>query len=44
MSNQSIKNKYNSKIKELKKHNLLYYEKSKPIISDVDYDNLKEKF
>ncbi len=37
----SIKKKYIDKIKKLKKHNELYYSKSKPIISDKDYDELK---
>ena len=37
-----IKN-YNLKIKELKKHNKLYYELSKPIITDSQYDVLKKE-
>ena len=37
-----IKN-YNLKIKELKKHNKLYYELSKPIITDSQYDFLKKE-
>ena len=28
---------------ELQKNNKLYYEKSSPIISDKEYDNLKKK-
>ncbi len=32
---------YNSKLKELTNHNKLYYNKSKPIISDSQYDKLK---
>ena len=41
MNKGEIKNKYNFKLKELNKHNKLYYNKSKPIISDSEYDNLK---
>ena len=37
-----IKN-YNLKIKELKKHNKFYYELSKPIITDSQYDVLKKE-
>ena len=40
-SSDSIKKKYISKIKELKKHNIYYYEKSTPKITDSDYDKLK---
>ena len=43
MQKNAIKKKYSNKIKELNKHNLLYYEKSKPIISDKDYDKLKKE-
>ncbi len=41
MNKGEIKNKYKLKLKELNKHNKLYYNKSKPIISDSEYDNLK---
>ncbi len=41
MNKEFIKNKYNLKIKEFNKHNRLYYEESKPIISDAEYDRLK---
>tara|TARA_Y100000590_G_scaffold284034_1_gene319581 strand:+ start:891 stop:2912 length:2022 start_codon:yes stop_codon:yes gene_type:complete len=40
---ESIKKIYNNYIKELKKHNELYYLKDKPSISDRDYDDLKNK-
>ena len=43
MQKNEIKKKYFNKIKELNKHNLLYYQKSKPIISDKDYDKLKKE-
>ena len=43
MQKYEIKKKYSNKIKELNKHNLLYYQKSKPIISDKEYDNLKKE-
>jgi len=42
MSNE-LKNKYQTKLKELNKHNKLYYEDSKPILSDADYDILKKE-
>ena len=34
---------YKQKIKELKKHNKLYYDNSEPIISDSEYDKLKNE-
>ena len=40
---ESIKKIYNNYIKELKKHNELYYLRDKPSISDRDYDELKKK-
>ena len=41
MSNKKIEQDYLNKIKELHKHNKLYYEESSPTISDKDYDLLK---
>ena len=43
MNDDYLKKIYKQKIKELKKHNELYYDKSKPIISDSDYDKLKNE-
>ena len=43
MTKDDIKKIYTNKIKELKKHNNLYYEKSKPIISDAKFDELKNE-
>ncbi len=43
MNRALIKNKYNLKIKEFNKHNRLYYDKSKPIITDAEYDRLKSQ-
>ena len=42
MSNISIKKNYLKKIKLLKKYNKFYYDKSKPLISDKEYDELKQ--
>ena len=36
-----IFDRYKLKLKEFNKHNDLYFNKSKPIISDSDYDKLK---
>ena len=41
--NKNIKQNYIKKIKEFYKHNKLYYEKSSPIISDKEYDDLKKE-
>ncbi len=43
MNNNEIKKKYNSKIKELKLHNKLYFDKNSPKISDDKYDKLKKE-
>ncbi len=39
----SVKKIYKQYIKELKKHNELYYSKDKPSITDKEYDELKKK-
>ncbi len=42
MKNKSkIKKEYQNKTEEIKRHNILYYDKSRPIISDSEYDVLK---
>ena len=38
-----IINFYKKKINLLKKHNKLYFNNDKPIISDAEYDNLKKE-
>ena len=43
MIKKELTKNYNLKIKELKKHNKLYYELSKPIITDSQYDVLKKE-
>ena len=43
MVKDKIINKYNSKLKELINHNKLYYNDSKPIITDKEYDDLKNE-
>ena len=43
MNRSETKKNYNNKIKQLIKHNKLYYDKSSPIISDSEYDNLKKE-
>ena len=41
--NKNIKQNYFKKINEIYKHNKLYYEKSSPVISDKEYDDLKKE-
>ena len=43
MKKDEIKKKYNSKINEFKKHNRLYYNESKPIVTDKEFDQLKKE-
>ena len=43
MKKEDLKKKYNLKLQELEKHNRLYYQNSKPIISDSNYDKLKSE-
>ena len=43
MVNNDIKKKYKTKIKEFKKHIELYYDKSKPVITDSEFDRLKQE-
>ena len=43
MNNNEIKKKYNDKIKEIKLHNKLYFDKNNPKISDAKYDQLKKE-
>ncbi len=41
--NGKIKKNYQIKINEYQKHNRLYYQKSSPVISDKDFDELKKE-
>ena len=43
MKDDFIKKNYLKKIEKIQKHNKLYYNKSKPIISDQEYDKLKKE-
>ena len=43
MLKSDIKKNYQLKLKEFNKHNKLYYNKSKPIISDSEFDDLKKE-
>tara|TARA_B100000686_G_scaffold138674_1_gene146124 strand:- start:9701 stop:11713 length:2013 start_codon:yes stop_codon:yes gene_type:complete len=43
MNDNKIKQIYLNKIKEFQKHNKLYYQKSVPIISDKEFDDLKNQ-
>ena len=43
MNEKKIKQNYLNKIKELQKHNKLYYNESSPILSDKKYDELKKE-
>ena len=40
--NKNIKQNYQKKINEFKKHNKLYYESSSPKIYDKDFDKQKK--
>lgn len=42
MKSNKIKRTYLDKIKQFQKHNKLYYQNSSPIISDKEFDDLKE--
>ena len=43
MNKKKIQKKYKEKIKLLNKFNKYYYDKSKPLISDSEYDELKNE-
>ena len=43
MDNDSIRKEYLKKIEVIKNNNKQYYERDKPIITDQEYDNLKEE-
>ena len=43
MDIDQIKKNYLDKIKKLTKHNKYYYDKSSPIVSDKEYDKLKNE-
>ena len=43
MQRKEIKKIYLKKIKELKKHDEAYFEQDSPIISDKNYDIIKQK-
>ena len=43
MIKSDIKKKYKTKIKDFNKHSKLYYDKSNPVISDSEFDKLKQE-
>jgi len=43
MKNSSIKNEYLKKIKQLQKYNKAYFDESRPLITDQEFDELKKQ-
>ena len=43
MEKKKIEKQYNTKIELLNKYNQYYYDNSKPLVSDNEYDNLKSE-
>ena len=43
MNKKKILIEYNQKIQQLVKYNKFYYDKSKPIVLDKEYDELKRE-
>ena len=43
MNKKAIDKIYSEKINQLKKYNKAYFEHDRPIVSDIEYDNLKKK-
>ena len=43
MNKKEIQKNYQTKIQLFLKHNVNYYDKSKPTVSDREYDNLKNE-
>ncbi len=43
INKNAVTKNFKKKIAELKKHNLLYFNKDNPVISDKDYDELKKE-
>ena len=43
MKRKEIEKNYNNKINEIKKYNQAYFDYDKPLVSDKDYDNIKQQ-
>ena len=43
MKEEKFKKVYKKKIKEIQKHNYLYFEKNTPILDDASFDKLKQE-
>ena len=43
MKKKEVENIYKNFLRELKKYNQYYYNESNPLVSDSDYDTLKQK-
>ena len=43
MNKKEVQSKYNKKIKQINDYNKYYYNKSAPLVSDKDYDEIKKE-